>query len=67
MPIEIPNEPYLAFTRAANKTALYGPVWILLTAIPHLLGQGDNPVQTFLKTKNIQRSAIAKPPQSGVP
>ena len=41
MPIEIPNEPYLAFTRAANKVALYGPVWILGTAIPHYLGQGN--------------------------
>jgi hypothetical protein len=41
MPIEIPNEPYLAFTRAANKYALYGPVWILLTAIPHYLGRGS--------------------------
>ena len=41
MPVEIPNEPYLAFTRAANKFALYGPVWILMTAIPHVLGGGD--------------------------
>lgn len=41
MPIEIANEPYLAFTRAANKVALYGPVWILLTAIPHYFGAGD--------------------------
>jgi hypothetical protein len=41
MPIEIPNEPYLAFTRAANKVALYGPVWILVTAIPHYLGGGN--------------------------
>jgi len=41
MPVEIPNEPYLAFTRAANKVALYGPVWIILTAIPHALGQGN--------------------------
>lgn len=41
MPIEIPNEPYLAFTRAANKVALYGPVWILGTAVPHYLGQGN--------------------------
>jgi hypothetical protein len=40
MPIEIPNEPYLAFTRGANKVALYGPVWIALTAIPHWLGGG---------------------------
>lgn len=41
MPIEIPNEPYLAFTRAANKVALYGPVWILITAIPHFFGGGN--------------------------
>jgi hypothetical protein len=41
MPIEIPNDPNLAFTRAANKVALYGPVWITLTAIPHYLGAGD--------------------------
>lgn len=41
MPVEIPNEPYLAFTRAANKVALYGPVWILLTAIPWALGGGN--------------------------
>lgn len=41
MPIEIPNEPNLAFTRAANKVALYGPVWILLTAVGHYLGGGD--------------------------
>jgi len=38
MPIEIPNEPMLSFTRAANKLALYGPVWIALTGIPHALG-----------------------------
>ncbi|MCX6791899.1 MAG: hypothetical protein NT149_02575 [Candidatus Gottesmanbacteria bacterium] len=41
MPIEIPNEPNLAFTRAANKVALYGPVWILITAIPHYAGGGS--------------------------
>jgi len=41
MPIEIPNDPNLAFTRAANKVALYGPVWILLTAIPHYAGGGN--------------------------
>ncbi len=41
MPIEIPNEPYLAFTRAANKTALYGPVWLAISAIPHFLGGGN--------------------------
>ncbi len=37
MPIEIPNEPMLRFLHASNKVALYGPSWILLTAIPHLL------------------------------
>lgn len=41
MPVEIPNDPNLAFTRAANKLALYGPVWLLLTAIPNTLGGGD--------------------------
>ncbi len=41
MPVEIPNDPNLAFTRAANKVALYGPVWILITAIPHVVGGGD--------------------------
>lgn len=41
MPIEIINEPNLLFTRAANKLALYGPVWIILTWIPHTLGMGN--------------------------
>lgn len=41
MPIDIPNEPNLAFTRAANKTALYGPTWILLSAIPHVISMGN--------------------------
>lgn len=41
MPIEISNEPMLAYTRAANKLALYGPTWIVLTSFPHLLGQGN--------------------------
>jgi hypothetical protein len=41
MPIEIPNEPNLAFTRAANKLALYGPVWILFSAVPYVLGEGN--------------------------
>ncbi len=40
MPIEISNEPMLKFMHAANKTALYGPFWILLTALPHFLGAG---------------------------
>lgn len=41
MPIEIPNDPNLAFTRAANKLALYGPTWIILTWIPHTVGMGN--------------------------
>ena len=41
MPIEVPNEPMLAFLHAANKVALYGPVWILITGIPHVLGLGN--------------------------
>ena len=40
-PTSIPSESMLAFTRAANKTALYGPVWILLTWIPHVLASGN--------------------------
>ncbi|MCL4359706.1 hypothetical protein M1555_00425 [Patescibacteria group bacterium] len=40
MPVAIPNEPMLAFTRAANKVTLYGPTWVFLTAIPWFLGRG---------------------------
>lgn len=38
MPIEFIGDPLLAFIHAANKIALYGPFWILLTGIPHVLG-----------------------------
>lgn len=41
MPIEIPNEPMLKYLHAANKVALYGPAWIILTGVPHLLGRGN--------------------------
>ena len=41
MPIEFMGDPLLAFTHAANKIALYGPFWILLTVIPYLLGFGN--------------------------
>lgn len=41
MPIEFIGEPFLMFTRAANKIALYGPVWILLTGIPYFLSFGN--------------------------
>jgi len=40
-PIEFINDAYLEFTRAANKTALYGPFWILLSWIPHFAGLGN--------------------------
>ena len=38
MPIEFTGDPLLKFMHAANKTALYGFVWILLTGIPFVLG-----------------------------
>lgn len=41
MPIEISNEPYLQFTRAANKVALYGPIWLFITSLPHTIGFGN--------------------------
>lgn len=41
MPIEFINDPILLFMHAANKTALYGPVWIGLTLFPHILGFGN--------------------------
>jgi hypothetical protein len=41
MPIQFTGDPLLLFTHAANKTALYGPVWILLTGVPFLLSFGN--------------------------
>lgn len=41
MPIDIPNDPSFGFLHAANKVALYGPVWIAMTAVPHVLGMGN--------------------------
>lgn len=41
MPIEIPNEPMLVYMHASNKFALYGWSWILLTAIPYFVGNGN--------------------------
>src|SRR3989344_6199998 len=35
MPIEFLNEPFLSFTRAANKIALYGFSWIILSGVPY--------------------------------
>lgn len=47
MPIEFAGDPLLAFTHAANKIALYGPFWILLTGIPYLLGFGNFIITLF--------------------
>lgn len=41
MPIEFINEPTLKFTHAANKFALYGPAWILLTFLPYFFGKAN--------------------------
>lgn len=41
MPFEFIHDPLLFFMHAANKTALYAPFWILLTAIPYFLGFGN--------------------------
>jgi hypothetical protein len=48
MPIEISNEPMLTYMHAANKVALYGPVWIMISAIPHYLGFGNPLVTVYL-------------------
>lgn len=47
MPIEFIDEPYLKFTHAANKVALYGPLWILFTFVPHFVGVGNFIVTLF--------------------
>src|SRR5260221_3326430 len=36
MPIEFLGDPFLLFMHAANKLALYGPFWIIMTGIPFL-------------------------------
>lgn len=41
MPIEFAGDPFLLFMHAANKVALYGPTWILLTIMPFLAGFGN--------------------------
>lgn len=50
MPIEFVGDPLLLFTHAANKVALYGPSWILITGAPFLLGFG-NFILTLLNFK----------------
>jgi hypothetical protein len=44
LPMDFIGEQYLQFTRAINITSLYGPVWILLTGIPFILGIGIFPL-----------------------
>lgn len=41
MPIEFTSDPFLLYTHAANKIALYGPVWILLTGFPYFFSFGN--------------------------
>lgn len=40
MPIEI-NDSFLQYTRASNKVALYGPLWIVLTGFPYAIAQNN--------------------------
>ncbi len=47
MPIQFTGDPILLFMHAANKTALYGPFWILLTGIPYFLGFGNFLITLF--------------------
>lgn len=48
MPIEFINDSMLSYTRAANKYALYGPFWILLTSIPFYVSLQNLIIQLFL-------------------
>lgn len=41
MPNEFINDPVLEFTRATNKIALYGPSWLIVSAIPFFFGFGN--------------------------
>lgn len=47
MPVEFLGDPNLAFTHAANKIALYGPVWLLFSSIPFFLGFGNLIISVF--------------------
>lgn len=40
-PIELTGEPWIEFTRATNKVALYGPAWTFISGIPFVLGFGN--------------------------
>lgn len=52
MPIELVGDPMLLFTHAANKFALYGPFWILITGFPFILGL-NNFILTILSIKTV--------------
>ncbi len=41
MPIDFTGDPLLLFTHAANKLALYGPIWVAFTKVPYSLGLGN--------------------------
>ena len=40
-PLQFVGDPFLEFTRATNKIALYGPFWILVSGVPYILGFGN--------------------------
>lgn len=40
-PAEFVGDEYLPFTRATNKTALYGPSWTIASGVPYFLGFGN--------------------------
>lgn len=48
MPVEFLNDTMLMYTRAANKYALYGPSWIILTSVPFFLSFGNILFQILL-------------------
>ncbi len=47
MPIDFTGDPFLSFMHAANKIALYGPIWIILTGIPYFFGAGNFIITLF--------------------
>lgn len=40
-PLQFTGDSFLEFTRATNKVALYGLFWILVSAVPYILGVGN--------------------------
>lgn len=47
MPMEFLKDPILLFTQAANKIALYGPLWTLISGIPYALSFSNYLVSIF--------------------